>query len=101
MTPCSRDRVNVPMSKNAAFDPILYNYHANQNLESIQITSLEKWEIWPYIMLFFTPFQIIGSFYFSRYIVFAMHLNIHNLDKWKYYVFWKAKMTYNLEWSIC
>ena len=45
------------------------------------------------------PFQIIRHFDFSRYIVFAMHLDIHYVKiRSKINVSRKAKTSYNLEW---
>jgi hypothetical protein len=48
-----------------------------------------------YLSLLLPPFQIIGCFGFSKHIDFAMHLDIHYLDK--HYASRKAKTTYNLE----
>jgi hypothetical protein len=45
-------------------------------------------------MLHYTSFQIIRHFGFFRYVVFAMHLDMHCLDT---YVSRKAKTSYNLE----
>jgi hypothetical protein len=53
--------------------------------------------LWFYLV--FPLFQIIRYFDFSRYIVFAMHLNIHYVRiHSKSNIFRKTKTSYNMEW---
>jgi hypothetical protein len=68
-----------------------YDVLSNTTYDShMQFRACMKFSIYAAFVL--PPSQIIGLFGFSRYIAFAMHLDIHNvyLEKPKQPVFWNG-----------